>query len=74
MKSAKLQNCLPFFLLDTIPQFAFINVYKPPDTNKDNFIETINLHLDNPSRTKIINTVVCRVFNINLLNSSFTAL
>ena len=64
---------LNIFVLNTTHQFAFTIVYKPPDTNTDVFIETMILYLDNLPRTKTIHLVVCVDFNINLLNTSFTA-
>ena len=72
-ENSKAKQFLTIFVLNTTPQFAFTVVYKPPDTNEDIFIETMNLHLDTLPRTKTIHHVVCGDFNINLLNTSFTA-
>ena len=59
------------FELKTTPQFAFKIVYKPPKTNEDIFIEKMNLLLDNRLRTETIYHIVCREFNIILLNTTF---
>ena len=43
---SKATQLLTIFVLNTTPQFAFKILYKPPDTNKDIVIETMNLHID----------------------------
>ena len=70
-ENSKATKLLTIFVLNTTPEFTI--KYKPPDTNKDIFIETMNLHLDNLPGTKTIHHVVCGDFIINLLNTSFKA-